>query len=393
MTLIKLIQGSKSVNLLRPNYYMSMIVFLFPCIPVDYTKQIINSMNEQRPYFKLIKAWVLILLGAASTNLSAQDIHFSQFYHSTQNLNPALTGVFQGDKRFVANYRNQWASVPVDYTTFSGAYDMKLFLDGLEHSTFGVGAIFNYDQAGAGRLNTTNLGLNIGYTHRIGQRNFIGAGFGLGFSNRGFNPDRLTTNSQFDGDVFNFNLPTGEEDIFRNENIFFLDFSAGVNYHYQIPKKRTRLDVGVAMMHINEPAINFYGNSTIQLPKRINIFGEMTFMLNQDIDLLGRVLFQFQEDYRENVFGIAGRLYLKKDKQFNDLALQLGLSLRTHSFTDAIIPNIELHYNRWVFGLSYDVNTSEFSTATNGRGGLELAAIYKIFNVKTLPVFKHCPIY
>ena len=47
----------------------------------------------------------------AAVAVQAQDIHFSQFYQSPLNLNPALTGVMNCNHRIVANYRNQWASV------------------------------------------------------------------------------------------------------------------------------------------------------------------------------------------------------------------------------------------------------------------------------------------
>ena len=350
-------------------------------------------MNKELTFIRLITCLLLLVFLGTTVQVVAQDIHFSQFYHSPLNLNPARTGVFQGDKRFVGNYRNQWSNVPVEYMTFSGAYDMKLFREGLDHSTFGVGLLFNYDQAGDSRLALTNLGLNVAYTHRLGRRNFLSVGAGLGFSNRGYSTDNLTTPSQFNGDIFSSSFATGEEGLFRNENIFFIDFSAGLNYHYQVPKKRTRVDLGVAMLHINEPIINFYGDGTIALPKRINFFGEATFMVARNLDLIGRALYQQQTKYNELLFGVAGRIHLKKDRAFNDLALQLGISVRMNEFTDAFIPNIELHYNRWLFGLSYDINVSEFSIATNGHGGPEFAVMYKIFNVRTLPVFKQCPIY
>ncbi|MBL7808489.1 MAG: type IX secretion system membrane protein PorP/SprF, partial [Saprospiraceae bacterium] len=58
----------------------------------------------------------------------AQDIHFSQFYQSPLNLNPAMTGVMNCNHRFVANYRNQWASILKNraYNTYSASYDQKL---------------------------------------------------------------------------------------------------------------------------------------------------------------------------------------------------------------------------------------------------------------------------
>jgi len=76
----------------------------------------------------LLLGLFLVLGNIDETN--AQDIHFSQFYHSPQNINPSLTGVFNGHQRFIGNYRSQWNSVPVSYMTFSGAYDMKFYHPG-----------------------------------------------------------------------------------------------------------------------------------------------------------------------------------------------------------------------------------------------------------------------
>lgn len=364
---------------------------------MNVTLKLINYQFPMNKHFnqRNYQLFVLFCLFAlfSTTESRAQDIHFSQFYHSPLNLNPARTGVFQGDQRFVGNYRNQWGNVPTGYTTFSGAYDMKVFREGMDNSAFGLGLLFNYDQAGDGNLSLTNIALNLAYTHRLSQKSFLSVGTSLGVANRAFDDSGLTTNTQFNGELFSSALPTGEEDTGRDNSIFYLDFSAGLNYHYQVPRKRTRIDLGVAMFHINSPSVNFYANQPIDLASRINIFGEATFMLKQRFDIVGRALFQFQQDYNENLLGIAGRLHLKKNENLDDLAIQLGVSMRFNSFNDAFSPNVELHYNRWLFGLSYDINVSEFQRATNRQGGPELAIMYRIFNLKSLPAFKQCPIY
>ena len=102
--------------------------------------------------------WLVVCMFGAIA-VFAQDLHFSQFQASPLNHNPALTGIFNGDKRFSASYRNQWFSVPVDYLTFSGSYDMKFRPDGAR-SFWSAGAVFNYDRAGDSKLATAYLGLN-----------------------------------------------------------------------------------------------------------------------------------------------------------------------------------------------------------------------------------------
>jgi len=75
---------------------------------------------------RLLVCTFIVLAGM--TTVKAQDIHFSQFYMSPLNLNPAMTGVMNCKTRFVANYRNQWASVlkANAYNTYSASYDQKV---------------------------------------------------------------------------------------------------------------------------------------------------------------------------------------------------------------------------------------------------------------------------
>ena len=59
----------------------------------------------------------LISIITSVFSAKAQDIHFSQFHAAPVLLNPALTGAFGGEARFIANYRSQWQEIPVPYVT------------------------------------------------------------------------------------------------------------------------------------------------------------------------------------------------------------------------------------------------------------------------------------
>ena len=71
------------------------------------------------------KVYIAVAFCLLTNFLVAQDIHFSQFNMSPVNLNPAFTGFFDGDYRGVANYRSQWSSVPVSYSTVSLQADLR----------------------------------------------------------------------------------------------------------------------------------------------------------------------------------------------------------------------------------------------------------------------------
>jgi hypothetical protein len=91
------------------------------------------------------------LLTAPSSLLFAQDIHFSQFNFSPLSQNPAYTGVFDGDVRFVANYRNQWFTVPVSYNTFAFSTDGNVKTWKETHG-LSLGGMFYYDRAGDSQI-------------------------------------------------------------------------------------------------------------------------------------------------------------------------------------------------------------------------------------------------
>ena len=117
---------------------------------------------------RILKLFVFVFLLSGSSNLMAQDIHFSQFYMSPLNLNPALTGVMNCNTRMVANYRNQWASAlkAGAYNTYSASYDQKIPVGRSDY--FGIGGVLYGDVAGETRFGTTQGRLSLSYAKKMG---------------------------------------------------------------------------------------------------------------------------------------------------------------------------------------------------------------------------------
>ena len=117
------------------------------------------------------RKWFLLLvfvcgLGSWFCALQAQDIHFSQFNFSPLNQNPANTNLFDGDYRFVGNYRNQWPSVPVRYNTFSASAEMN-FATLKNGDRIGGGLVFFFDRAGDSRFTSLNTALSVSYSKTL----------------------------------------------------------------------------------------------------------------------------------------------------------------------------------------------------------------------------------
>lgn len=322
-------------------------------------------------------------------SMKAQDIHFAQFYNSPLNISPALTGVFNGDRRFIGNYRSQWQAALVPYTTFSGMFDSKIYANKLKKGMIGAGAVFNYDVAGDGELGNIQLNLSGSYVHTIDRENFLSFGLQVGVAQRSFRPAKLTFDSQYDGESFDPSRPINEQ--FSNTAKVYGDVSAGVNWHAQKLTKRTRLDVGAALYHLTQPDQNFNSADPARLSSRLSLYMLPTLQVSNKLDLLLHGMAQLQGAYTEGFAGLGARIHLNQ-RRTKEMAVQLTGSYRFNAFGDSIIPAAELHYKTWIVGLSYDVNISDFRRATNRYGGPELAIRYTITNVKPLNTFKICPI-
>lgn len=369
-------------------------------------------MKTLYSYYKGIG--VFFLLSLFGFQMNAQDIHFSQFGNSPVNINPALSGMFAGDFRFTGNYRSQWNSVPVSYLTFSGAIDTKIDKYCSNHDQWGIGLIFNYDRAGDSRLYKGQLGLTGSYTHRVNTNNFISAGLMLSGYQRGFDMEDLQWDRQFEGRWFDPNRWHGEN--IPSTSVTYGDFSIGFNWHYQKPTRyvnwnpnnRTKLDVGGALFHINRPNKSFWEDDDVivELGRRLALYGIGIFRLTDALDLKVQAMHQRQESdtevsrgflspHQETVVGIGGKLHLDQGRA-RQLSILLGLNFRlpdSETSFDALIPTVEIQYNAWRVGLSYDINMSMFDIATDRFGGPELALQY-IFVKPRLDNFINCnPIY
>ncbi len=323
--------------------------------------------------------------------LKAQDIHFSQYYNSPLNIGPGMTGIFKGDYRFIGNYRKQWASVPVDYRTFSGSFDMRYSHKKIENGFFGAGILFNTDKAGDAELGLSQVMLSLSYSQIMNESNIITLGFQTGFGQRSFEPGNLQLGNQFDGDIFLATNPTGE--TFSNTSLSYTDISTGLNWHLQPDGGRSSLDAGFGLFHLNRPKQMFLDTGDeIELPMRYSIYSIGEIAAGDNISYIIHAHGQGQGAWNEGLIG-AGVKYWLSQLRGKEIALQLGTAYRFVGPQDAVIPSIEVHYLAWKVGFSYDVNLSDFNRATNNEGGPELSIEYIITKVGPTKEIKACPIF
>ena len=329
------------------------------------------------------KLVIHILFGFLSFSLLGQDIHFSQFHRSYQNLNPALTGSFVGDFRFNGNFRNQWASISEPYRTFSASVDASKPFSKIPELK--IGLLFINDEAGVGGLKSTTLNSNLAYHIKVDNDSnwIVKTGLLLGFSARSINFNKFTYDNQYTGRFFDPNLSSGED--FERNSLTHLNIGTGVGLEHRL-SSTDKIEIGFSAFNLNSPNLSF-ANEAANLDIRSSLYVLSQFKLNNKLSLLPSLLWTKQDKYKEIVIGSELQYQFKGQRAFSNL--YGGIFLRTR---DALIFTAGIDYENWNLGLSYDVNYSELRTSSNRRGGLEISLTY-IFKkyIPNLRRYKICP--
>lgn len=346
---------------------------------------------------KLYLALFAMVWGVGS--VQSQDIHFSQFYMSPLNLNPAMTGVNNCKNRFVANYRNQWASVlqSNSFNTYSVSYDQKTPVGREDY--FGVGGTIWGDVAGASRFGSTQGRISASYAKKMAgyrkKASYLVIGADAGLTQRRISQEDLLWPGQINGGV-------GGE--IQDSDFLYGDISAGLLW-FSVIDKYTNWYLGAAIHHLNRPNISFQ-NTDARLYSRYTIHGGGQFQMKPKISLLPFAVFMAQGPHRELNFGSSVRFALGPSRLSNQ-SWQVGAWYRlgvqeddqfdsegnpinqTAIHSDAVIVSTRFNYENFGIGFSYDLNVSELSGGGTANGAFEFSLTYDICGPENRGVY--CP--
>ncbi len=318
------------------------------------------------------------------TSVWSQDIHWSQFDDNPIFQNPGNTGQFNGDIRFIANYRDQWRSVTVPFSTISASVDARLF----NSKKLAAGLLLFHDVAGDGQFRTVELQGNVSYALKLTRdsSHLLRPGINLGLNHRQVNTDQFYFDNQFNGVSFNPSLPTNE--LFVNDRRSNFSIGLGTTYDFFIDQ-RNNLTAGLGVFNLNRPDQGFYGN-IIQRDIRFNAFVRGIYNINYDWDILPAIQFNNQGKYREFLIGARAK-YTLVNRLGTYRALYGGLFYRNR---DAAYLSVGMDYQSWFVGLSYDINFSKLVPASRTVGGFEIAVRYILTRFKPKKiVHRICPDY
>ena len=334
--------------------------------------------------FKTLLISFGLIFGAAS--LSAQDIHFSQFYLSPLNLNPAMTGVMNCNVRLVANYRNQWSSVLRSnaYSTYSVSYDQRFPVGRYDY--FGIGGTFWGDRAGEADFKTLTAKLSASYSKKMGgdrnSGNYLVVGVEGGGAQRSLDFLKLRWGTQHDGLGHYQETLDPMENGFDRDNFIFADLAAGLLW-FMVFDENNNLYLGGAYNHLNRSNQSFSSTDVDLLYSRYTFHAGGEFQMGRRLSLLPGVIVMSQGPSFQVNAGTSFRFLLSKGRNTNQ-SFQLGLwsrisnKIQTGVLNDAAIISTRFDYDNFSIGFSYDINVSPLKKASKAQGGFEFALVYKI---------------
>jgi type IX secretion system PorP/SprF family membrane protein len=321
----------------------------------------------------------MLLLGICVNQVYAQvDPHFSQYYAYPLWLNPALTGVVDGDVRVTANVKDQWSGISSGYKTAAFSGDFRT------SDKISLGFNMIDQRAGTAGYNYFAGYASFAYQIAFSQTGYQKISFGLqaGMINRSVDAGKLQFDDQYTPGV-GYDPTIQSADNLSATNGAIFDANAGVFYYDGDPSGNLNFFGGVSASHL-APSNSQTSNDGLSgsLPFRYTIHGGARIRALSFADITPHALYIGQQKNKIIAMGLNMEFKLQENYSFI-----LGGMYRVN---DAAVANTGFHLKNMIIGMSYDFNNSLLQSAINHQGGYEISLSY-VFTHRLASREQVCP--
>lgn len=327
---------------------------------------------------------MLSVVMLALNGLWAQDPHFSQFYAAPLEVNPAFSGIFDGQFKANINFRSQWASIigTDAFRTLGASYAMKLPDIG-DGDYFSMNINLLRDEAGTAKVSLTKANIGGSYHKKMwdgkyGQTpQYLIVGAQVGFGQYALNTGNLWFTNQFDPNTVSVDPNASSNEPWVTDSAPHFNFNIGGMW-YSVLGEDFSIYAGGALQHLNQPNVSFYDNPAVLNKKITGILGGQI-PITREVSLQPGIVAYSQGPAFQSVLGSHIR-YSNHD--WWEIALRAGAFIRIANKLDSGIQNDALIFSsafeveRMTLGVSYDMNISSLNRSTNRRGAFELSLAY-----------------
>jgi hypothetical protein len=307
---------------------------------------------------------------AIARGAEGQDLNFSRVQDLTIWYNQSLKTDKMNSLKL--DFRNVEYGGQIAYNSVSAMFDMPLLSkeakDKNNSGYFSLSAAASSDKSNQGILTTTLGMLGLSYAVPIStNETYIAAGFQVGYYQSRLN---VTGVEGAFGDEFNGYGPI--ENGISNDRLAngwdYGHFNVNAGASIFNNSKNNKWYLGASLIQLNKPYTDELKTDSLRLKMGIGIQGGYRYITSTDDEVGIYMIMNWQGGAYRHYFNLTYLKYLA-DVQ-GGAAVGVGLGYR---YDDALVPDVELRYQKFIFALSYDINISSIAAAGIKRNGLELS--------------------
>ena len=318
---------------------------------------------------------------------AAQDAHYSQFYASPVNLNPAFTGVTNSKYRAAVQLRNQGNSLGAPLTAYGITYDMNFNRKTFTNFFWGGGISVNSEIADEWGYNYNSFLVSAAYHLVLNKRNMISFGLQTGLGQVSF-PNLEDRTFPDNNDGYTYSTGIGS-DAAAFQNTLNYDLNSGISYLGKI--NRHNIFAGASIYHIVPSA---KGNRKMRYTAHMGT----KFKILERFRFTPHFIYNAQGEFNELNIGTNFELNLP-DNTDPEMIASLGTYYRLSNTVDgnlasnALIIVGGLSFQTISVGISYDINLAPAREFSNLSQGFELSLVYEgsIYSSKKRRITIGCP--
>lgn len=324
--------------------------------------------------FRWLRLACVLCIGSA-LSAQAQDLHHSLYWMNPIAVNPAATGFYNGEFRCGSYARSQWLSVTVPYMTTGFWADAPVWKRRVQQDVFSLGVSADLDQAGDAKFLTVQPNLYLSYAKGLNRRNnhFLSLGLVMGYAQKRLHPDEFMHDDQYLEGKYDPGNPSQEQ--YASSSFGYADVGAGLQWFYEM-RNGVQYYAGLSALHLNHPPQSLLKDASITLPVRYNTLFQVKVPFDAYTYVQPSLYISRQDVYSEVMAGLLGAYALQVFRNRENISMLAGIDYR---LGDALFVVMGGEWKSVQLLVSYDFNVSSLSTASHGRGGVEvnLQYIYK----------------
>lgn len=314
---------------------------------------------------------------AHQVHAQGQGTNFALYHFAPTLNNAAMLG--SSDEMVVKyGYRNQPLPNGLAFNTHLLTVGYPIYFGAEKHSRLTLGGSLMLDKQ-TEFFKTNGVILNASYTVRLNEKNYLGAGFQSGISQRGVNLVG-TTESQYDAirGVFSASLPNKES--IDGQTKGFASFDAGLYWVMRDSYGDDKISLGISAHGFNRPDVSLVSGLKDQLAPRIVTIGSVTVFHKNHFSIVPN--FRLMNQAGESNFNIGSWFRYgigdeHKESNGNRKLGSVGLGL-WYNVNGAVVTSLELHQPKFFASVGYSISAGNDIKVSQGAGILEFMVGFKI---------------